>query len=471
MTDELDVLRHERDVIEPDPEFRADLMDRLRQQMADPDGAWHARVIDLDRPPLTASPLSAGGGAFRRRSSVWLAAAVVALFVAGVALVQSGEDAPDLATESEDDQALAELAMLTSDDVGRAWAPASSEEEAQHRADEDALADCLGPEAAELRAGRATATSVFVSDDNGNPEHFASTAFVHGSAADAHAVLDQAGLAASERCYLETIEQQILERARDGLTLITGRELAVDDLEVRSSTIERSGLSYSCCERVNPEGVWTPGYYTEVPDEHHAFQVKVTLGADDREVDVYRTLVFVVKGRVGVQLSIQTYYIPFGSDRGPGSLTNEILDRLPPFEASDPEGAGSSKPRLPAPGEQPADVAAAEEQVRLAYTGLFDTSSTREARSRFSERPAAWAAANRQLEEGPYGELVEGIGAEVDEVVFTDPTRATVRFRLDGVAMDWAMGRALLVDGRWVVAIETTCTLVATANVRCDPSL
>ena len=75
MTDELDVLRHERDVIEPDPEFRADLMDRLRQQMADPDGAWHARVIDLDRPPLTASPLSAGGGAFRRRSSVWLAAA------------------------------------------------------------------------------------------------------------------------------------------------------------------------------------------------------------------------------------------------------------------------------------------------------------------------------------------------------------------------------------------------------------
>ena len=53
MTDELDVLRHERDVIEPDPQFRADLMDRLRHSMVSSSDlkAGRPHQLDLDAPP------------------------------------------------------------------------------------------------------------------------------------------------------------------------------------------------------------------------------------------------------------------------------------------------------------------------------------------------------------------------------------------------------------------------------------
>ncbi|MFL6205921.1 MAG: hypothetical protein ACJ739_11280 [Acidimicrobiales bacterium] len=134
-----------------------------------------------------------------------------------------------------------------------------------------------------------------------------------------------------------------------------------------------------------------------------------------------------------------------------------------------------AKPELPDPGEQPADEAAAEEQVRLAFTGIFDSASTREARARFSERPAVWSAANQQLDDGEYAEFVDGMFATVDEVVFSDPTHAAVRFQLTGTngaipqAVD--IGEAVLVDRRWLVAIDTTCALVEPANVHCDMSL
>ena len=120
---------------------------------------------------------------------------------------------------------------------------------------------------------------------------------------------------------------------------------------------------------------------------------------------------------------------------------------------------------LPDPGEQPADAAAAEEQVRLAYTGIFDSSSTREERSRFSERPNVWIAANQQLVEGEYAGYVEGGSAVVDEVVFISPTHAAVRFQLSrprgSVPQSVDIGDAVLVDGRWLVGIDTTCALVS----------
>lgn len=129
---------------------------------------------------------------------------------------------------------------------------------------------------------------------------------------------------------------------------------------------------------------------------------------------------------------------------------------------------------LPEPGEQPADPAAAEEQVRAAFIGIFDFSRQREERAQLSERPAVWADANRQLVER-HGEIVEDLHAEVDEVVFTSPTHAAVRFRHiasdPGVPRGPFIGDAVLVDGRWLVAITTTCERVAVAGVTCDMTL
>ena len=80
MTDELDVLRHERDVIEPDPQFRADLMDRLRHSMASGSDlkAGRPHLLDLDAPSSAEvrsigrtkdGPTGCGGGSLPPRPS------------------------------------------------------------------------------------------------------------------------------------------------------------------------------------------------------------------------------------------------------------------------------------------------------------------------------------------------------------------------------------------------------------------
>ena len=86
-------------------------------------------------------------------------------------------------------------------------------------------------------------------------------------------------------------------------------------------------------------------------------------------------------------------------------------------------------PTLPEPGDQPADPVAAEEQVRAAFTGLFDFSKPREERTQFSERPEVWAAANVELMDGQFADAVHDMYAQVDAVVFTDPAHATVQFQ------------------------------------------
>jgi hypothetical protein len=86
-----------------------------------------------------------------------------------------------------------------------------------------------------------------------------------------------------------------------------------------------------------------------------------------------------------------------------------------------------------------------------------------------------WIEANRQLVEGEFGSVVADLRAEVDEVVFTAPTKAVVRFSFRAsselVPTEMRLGEAVLVDGRWLVAIRTTCEAVSDAGVQCDLSL
>jgi hypothetical protein len=158
-------------------------------------------------------------------------------------------------------------------------------------------------------------------------------------------------------------------------------------------------------------------------------------------------------------------------------LTQLVVDRLPgvvppgPPDGVDPPEEPPTL--LPEPGEQPADPTEAEEQVRAAYTAIFDFSQPREGRAPLSERPAVWLAANQQLVED-FGPMVQDLHSHVDEVVFTSPTHAAVRFQLiteSNVVPGDQIGDAVLQDGRWLVAITTTCELVSLASVQCDMSL
>jgi hypothetical protein len=169
----------------------------------------------------------------------------------------------------------------------------------------------------------------------------------------------------------------------------------------------------------------------------------------------------------------------FGMREPSASSDGPLLSFLyrPPTPAV-PTGTGATvgdPAALPTPGDQPTEPVAAEQQVRDAFTTIFDATQPRESRAGLSERPAVWTEANRQLTEGQYGEAVKDLQAEVDAVVFTAPTHAVVRFRFiasaDVVTDEWKLGEAVLVDGRWLVAIRTTCDEVMVAGVSCDTSL
>ena len=64
----------------------------------------------------------------------------------------------------------------------------------------------------------------------------------------------------------------------------------------------------------------------------------------------------------------------------------------------------------------------------------------------------------------------------VDEIVFTAPDRATVRFTLVSdnpsiPAPGEMVGEAVLIDGTWKSSIEGSCAGLALAGIECDYSL
>jgi hypothetical protein len=154
-----------------------------------------------------------------------------------------------------------------------------------------------------------------------------------------------------------------------------------------------------------------------------------------------------------------------------------VIDGTSPYpecveaEAPIEEPAEEEKPALPAPGEQPAG-ATAEDQVRAAFIGAFDGTTSQDEKAEFIERPEVWRDANQQLLDGPYGDVK--VRADVDEVVFTDPDHASVRYQLvssDDRVPRYQIGDAVLRDGRWLVAITTPCDLLELASIHCDMSL
>jgi Kelch motif len=129
---------------------------------------------------------------------------------------------------------------------------------------------------------------------------------------------------------------------------------------------------------------------------------------------------------------------------------------------------------LPEPGEQPAEAATAEEEIRAAFLAIFDTDIPVEERAPLSEDPAVWLASAHGVAAGPYWDLVQGIREEVHEVVFVSSTHAVVRFEFlspDSSVPPHHIGDALLVDGRWVMATATSCELFDLTGNSCDMSL
>jgi hypothetical protein len=450
--------------------------DAQRARLVNPGGppAPEARQLAVDQPRRPSA----------RKVAAVAAAVVLLAAVAGVAVTQDGDAGPDVTASLQvdpEDQAIADAAVLTPADMPSGWEAAPPEVEARWRAEAEdldrAMADCLGADVSELEDDSPSAQSAFVNAEEENDERVVSKVTAFATESEARAVTDRFRGDAAQHCYAAGIEQQIAEGAGDGVTLLTGRTLPGDEVEVGESTVAELYWEFL-------QG----GYWKTVTDDSVALRVTVPLSVDGVDVDVSADVAFVRKGRFLTRTSFQTYFLGFdggsaGSSRVASptavQLTREVLKRLPGITSPDPVRTvdpvvGSPSGPLTEPGEQPADPAGAEERVRAAFTGIFDSSQPREDKAPLSERPAVWSAANKALVEGQYGEMVEGLRAVVDEVVFTSPTRAAVRFDLvtpAGYGSADQVGHAVLVDGRWLVTIETTCQQVSIAGVQCDMSL
>ena len=131
---------------------------------------------------------------------------------------------------------------------------------------------------------------------------------------------------------------------------------------------------------------------------------------------------------------------------------------------------------MPSPGEPPAD----EEAARAEITELFSRYGGGDPHDEVDlhEEPAVWldAALRFQQEQPQYFEWSKEVYSVVEEIVFTAPDRATVRTTLKSddpsiPAPGPMVGEAVLIDGTWKAAIESSCAGLALAGIECDYSL
>jgi hypothetical protein len=134
-------------------------------------------------------------------------------------------------------------------------------------------------------------------------------------------------------------------------------------------------------------------------------------------------------------------------------------------------GCEPTEQPLPPPGVQPADGPGARAAVEAAFSsayngGLASTAGARDA----IENGASLASLMTQLDAGPLRSFVSRSTVKVRDVVFTGPTEASVRFDSyveTDVQREGSVGRALLINGQWVVDHDTACVDLRSVGVLC----
>lgn len=126
-------------------------------------------------------------------------------------------------------------------------------------------------------------------------------------------------------------------------------------------------------------------------------------------------------------------------------------------------------PALPPAGEQPADPAAADAEIRAAMAALYGVVGSDELGSDLIDDPTGVGEARRQVQEGVFAEDAADASAEVEELVFTAPDEAWFRYSIDtpGNDFDDRYGIAVFVDGRWKITRSTVCQDLALAGGDC----
>lgn len=144
---------------------------------------------------------------------------------------------------------------------------------------------------------------------------------------------------------------------------------------------------------------------------------------------------------------------------------------LPADGTVDTPACNPLPPQPPQAGTPPADPAAAERQIRQAFTTAFTHAPS-------SDRYRALAAVENgdelkgsldQLGKN-FPEVGQTITVTTGQLVFTSPTAAEVQFTLHysgGAPYGTKYGKALLIDGHWLVSRDAFCGALGYGGVTC----
>lgn len=138
----------------------------------------------------------------------------------------------------------------------------------------------------------------------------------------------------------------------------------------------------------------------------------------------------------------------------------------------DPEYVASCEPpppALPDAGEQPADPAMAEAEIRAAMTALYGAIGAGEIRGDLIDDPTGVAGAREQVEAGGYASSAATASATIDELVFTTPVEAWFRYSIETGGNDFRdrYGIGVLIDGSWKISRSTVCQDLSLAGGDC----
>ncbi len=155
-----------------------------------------------------------------------------------------------------------------------------------------------------------------------------------------------------------------------------------------------------------------------------------------------------------------------------GGAEPSVIDSAGVGTWDDPEFRESCTPPpppLPEAGEQPAEPAAAEAEIRTAMSTLYGIVGTGDIGSDLIDDPTGVAAAREQVQSGGFADDAASATATIDELVFTTPAEAWFRYSIDtdGNDFDNRYGIAVLVDGAWRITRATVCQDLSLAGGDC----
>jgi hypothetical protein len=124
-------------------------------------------------------------------------------------------------------------------------------------------------------------------------------------------------------------------------------------------------------------------------------------------------------------------------------------------------------PALPAPGEQPVDVAAQDAAVRERFAYVFGPDSD-EKLDEAVDDPAGLDVLRTELKER-HPAAIGNVEYQVGELVFTSPDVAAYQFRpvVSGRELPWQIGGARFIDGKWMITRATLCAMYSLGGSSC----